>query len=203
MAGVAGGVDAGPSCVAALESLLRPLGLFRTRAARLVDFARMVLGVPPLQRVAVASHGESTGSSDGGSDDGSSGSSSDVDDVEEGEEGDDALAGDGSRRRGTAKRRRVAADATGKAASDAASPGRGIRRASVRPTAAAPATWWCPCQLPGMGTYAVEAFWLLFTERWAEITPADHALQWYRQWRDDFEGPAGDGEVAGAASVGT
>lgn len=45
--------------------------------------------------------------------------------------------------------------------------------------------WVCPCQLRGVGTYAVDAFYLMCTPYWGAIQPADHALAWYRRCRHD------------------
>jgi hypothetical protein len=189
--GAAGGAshDDGPSRVAALEGMLRPLGLFRTRARRLVAFARAVLGLPQL--AAGASHaaatssdesGTSTGEGDDsdvtGSEDGSDGSSHASDGSDDGEPSA-ASTGSGVSRRSGRER----------------APKRQRARKRARPDAGAPVEWWCPCQLPGMGQYAVEAFWLLLTDRWREITPTDHALQWYRQWRGDHEGDGAGGET--------
>ena len=42
--------------------------------------------------------------------------------------------------------------------------------------------WSCPSQLPGVGRYAADAYWMFCQGRWRDVRPRDYALRAYRAW---------------------
>lgn len=73
--------------------------------------------------------------------------------------------------------------------------------AALPPPTPAAARWVCPCQLPGVGAYGSQAYFIMCTPpaMWGQLAGrvTDHALQWYMQWRADSSSSSSSGTSSG------